>query len=240
MNVRQLPLTLRWPAQQRFETFVAGENAAAVASIENAAVDGQMPWVYVSGVANVGKSHLLLAACARATASGRSAQFLSLRRIANGHEPAKIAESLRSLGGSDVLALDDIDAIAGASEAEHALFDLFNRCKMEKSTLLFSALAPPAAAGFQLPDLISRLSSCTQAPLKPLDDAARREAVRQRAAARGLTFDDAVLDWLFEHTPRDLGSMTTLIERIDRDSLAAKKRITVTFLRNLINRSGNG
>ncbi len=73
----------------------------------------------------------------------------------------------------------------------------------------------------------------TQIALKPLGDAARREAVRKRASARGIELDNAVIDWMFEHTPRDLGSLAALIERIDRESLAAKRRITVPFLRTL-------
>jgi DnaA family protein len=100
--------------------------------------------------------------------------------------------------------------------------------------MLFGAEAAPAQVGIDLPDLVSRLSSCTQAWLKPLDDAARREAVRQRAQARGIILDDAVVDWLFAHTVRDLGSLTALLERIDREALAAQRRVTVPFLRKLL------
>ena len=39
---------------------------------------------------------------------------------------------------------------------------------------------------------------------------------------------------MFAHTPRDLGSLAELIERIDRESLAAKRRVTVPFLRKLL------
>lgn len=228
MNV-QIPLALRWPAQQRFDTYVAGDNAAAMTLVERAAEGTDSAWVFASGSAGCGKTHLLIAACAAASAQGRSAQYLSLAKL-----PDDRAQAIRSLGGSDLLALDDVGAIAGNRDAEHALFDLYNRSKAEKSTLLFAAAAPPAQLGIGLPDLLSRLSACTQATLKPLDDAARREALRQRAQARGLVLDDAVLDWLFARTQRDLGSLTVLIERLDRESLAAKRRITVPFLRQLL------
>lgn len=224
----QLPLALRWPAQQRFDTFVAGDNGAALALLR-ATAQGEAQWTFLAGPAGSGKSHLLLAASAQASALGRSAQYLSLAK-----RTADRAAAVRTLGGSDVLALDDLQAIAGDAQTEHALFDLYNRCKMEKSTLLFAATASPAQLGLGLPDLISRLASCTQALLKPLDDAARREAVRQRAQARGLVLDDAVLDWLFAHAPRDLGSLTALLERIDREALAAQRRVTVPFLRKLL------
>jgi DnaA-homolog protein len=229
----QLPLALRWPPQQRFETFVVGDNAAAVALVRQASVDNSA-WVFVNGGIGSGKTHLLIAACAAAGGNERSAQYLSLAKL-----PGDRGATIRSFGGSDLLALDDVDAIAGDRDVEHALFDLYNRCKVDKSTLLFGACKPPAQMGIALPDLVSRLSACAQATLKPLDDAARREAVRQRAQARGLVLDDTLLDWLFAHTQRDLGSLSALIERLDHESLAAKRRITLPFLRQLLEAEKN-
>jgi DnaA family protein len=231
----QLPLTLRWPAQQRFDTYVAGDNRASIALLRSIAESTQAPWVFVNGPAGCGKTHLLIAACAAASERGRSAQYLPIAKL-----PGERAATIRTLGGSDLLALDDIDAIAGDRAAEHALFDLYNRCKVEKSILLFAADKPPAQLGINLPDLVSRLSACAQATLKPLDDGARRETLRQRALSRGLVLDDVVLDWLFARTQRDLGSLTALIERLDRESLAAKRRITVPFLRSVLGRDADG
>jgi DnaA family protein len=225
---RQLPLTLRWPAQQRFDSYVADGNAAAVDAIASAAA-AITPWIFLSGITGVGKTHLLIAACAAATARDRPAQYLSLSKLSASPDAA-----IRAFGGSAFVAVDDIDAVGGNRDAEVALFDLFNRLKADGASVVFAASAAPAQIGLTLPDLVSRLSSCTQLPLKPLNDDARRAAVRQRAAARGIELDNTVIDWMFDHTPRDLGSLAALIERIDRESLAAKRRITVPFLRALI------
>ena len=245
----QLPLALRWPAQQRFDAYVPGDNALAIGLLTAAAQSADAPWVFIAGAAGSGKTHLLIAACAAANASGRDAQYLSLRNVSGErHMPfaqsdaeratsstrPDIAATLQALHGSDLLALDDVDAVAGNAPAELALFDLYNRARSEKSTLLFSAAAAPGQAGLALPDLVSRLSACAQCVLKPLVDSERREALRQRALARGLTLDDNVLDWLFARTQRDLGSLTALLDRLDRESLAAQRRITVPFLRKLL------
>ena len=229
MKPDQLPLAMRWPAQQRFDTFFAGDNGATLDLVQRAATDAAAPWVFVSGAAASGKTHLLIAACAAATAAGRRAQYLSLRNLSGG-----APDSIRALGGSDLLALDDLDAITGRREAEHALFDLYNRGKAETYTFLFAASRAPAQLGIGLPDLVSRLSACAQAPLKPLDDAARSEVLRERAAARGIELDDAALAWLFARTQRDLGSLTALLDRLDRESLAAKRRVTIPFLRQVL------
>ena len=58
--------------------------------------------------------------------------------------------------------------------------------------------------------------------------------MRDRAYARGIVLDDAALDWLFARTERDLASLTALLDRLDRESLAAKRRVTVPFLRKLL------
>ncbi|HVJ63275.1 MAG TPA: DnaA regulatory inactivator Hda [Tahibacter sp.] len=230
--MQQLPLGWRWPAQQRFDTFHVGANGIAVAAMTRAATEPDAPWLFLHGAEGSGRTHLLIAACQAASEAGSSAQYLPLAAL-----PAPREAAIRGFGGSDLLVLDDVDAIAGEREAEHALFDLYNRCRAERSTLVFAASAPPAQIGIALPDLVSRLSSCTQLPLKTLDDAERRDVLRARAEARGIALDEAVLDFLFTRYARDLGSLGALLDRVDRESLAAQRRVTVPFLRQLLKAS---
>ncbi|MEO6689134.1 MAG: DnaA regulatory inactivator Hda [Dokdonella sp.] len=225
----QLPLALRWPAHQRFDSFVPGQNGVAIDLLREAAVDARCSWVYLSAAAGSGRTHLLIATCSAASDAGRRAQYLPMAAL---HAPR--ADAIRGFGGSDLLAIDDLDAIAGERDAEHALFDLYNRCRAEGATLLFAAGAPPTQLGIGLPDLVSRLSACTQVSLKPLDEEARRALFRYRALARGIELDDGVLDWLFARAKRDIGSLLDALDRIDRASLAAQRRVTVPFLRTLL------
>lgn len=225
----QLPLALRWPRRQRFEHFHAGaHNAAALAAVEALAGQPGAPWIYLHGPGGSGRSHLLLAAAQAAGVAGRRVQYLPLATLADR------AAALRGVVGSEWLALDDIDALAGQREAEHALFDLYNQTRAEGGAMLFAASAGPAELGIGLPDLRSRLGACTQFAIKPLDDAERRAVLRERAAARGIELDDAVLDWLFARYVRDLGALLDLLDRLDRASLAAQRRVTVPFLRGFL------
>jgi len=43
-----------------------------------------------------------------------------------------------------------------------------------------------------------------------------------------------VLDWLFAREKRDLGSLLGVLDRVDAASLAAQRRVTVPFLRKLL------
>lgn len=225
----QLPLALRWPAHQRFESFVCGPNGVAVDLLRAAANGAQTSWLYLAGANGSGRTHLLIAACAAANCGGHSAQYLSLAALR-----APRAEAVRGFGGSELLAFDDIEAIVGDRETEHALFDLYNRCRAEQATLLFAATAPPGQLGIVLPDLVSRLSACTQIALKPLGEHERRALLRERALARGIELDEGVLDWLFTRGKRDLASLFEVLDRVDSAALAAKRRVTVPFLRGLL------
>ena len=226
----QLPLALRWPAHQRFDAFRAGDNGVAVELLRAAACDGSPSSVYLAGPGGSGRTHLMIAACAAANEVGRDAQYLPL----TSRRAEDLPVSIRAFGGSTVLAIDDVDAIARDADAEHALFDLYNRCRAEGATLLFAARVPPAQAGFGLPDLVSRLSSCTQVSLKSLDEAERRDLLRERAGARGIELDEAVVDWLFAREKRDIASLLGVLDRVDAASLAAQRRVTVPFLRKLL------
>ncbi len=232
--IPQLPLALRWPRRQRFEHFHPGANAATLASVEQLARVPGTPWLYLCGPVGSGKSHLLMAACQAAIESGRTVQYLPLASLRDK------AAAIRGVAGSGFLALDDLGAIAGDREAEHALFDVYNQAKAEGATLLFGAEALPSQLGLGLPDLRSRLGACQQALLKPLDDAERRAVLRQQAASRGIELDDTVLDWLFNRYARDLGALLDLLDRLDQASLAAQRRITVPFLRGFLKEAEPG
>jgi len=229
----QLPLALRWPRRQRFEHFHAGANAAALAAVRTLAVEADAPWIYLHGSAGSGRSHLLLAACQAATAAGRRAQYLPLASITDR------AAALRGVAGSELLALDDLGAIAGDPDAEHALFDLYNRTRSDGGALLFAAAMAPAELGVGLPDLRSRLGACTRFALKPLDDGERRAVLQAQAAARGIELDDSVLDWLFARYARDLGALLDLLDKLDQASLAAQRRVTIPFLRDFLREAGS-
>lgn len=228
----QLPLVLRWPRRQRFEHFHVGDNAAALDAVRTLAIEPGAPWIYLHGASGSGRSHLLLAACQAATAAGRRAQYLPLAAM------REHATALRGVVGSELLALDDLGAIGGDHEAEHALFDLYNRTRADGNALLFAADATPTQLGIALPDLRSRLGACTQFALKSLDDDERRVVLKAQAASRGIELDDSVLDWLFARYVRDLGALLDLLDRLDQASLAAQRRITVPFLRNFLQEAG--
>ena len=227
----QLALELRMPPDQRFDTFVAAP-PAALALLHATARGEANESVYLEGTHGTGKSHLLRATCAAADAQGRQVAFLPLASLRG-----RLRDALELVAGRDLVAIDGLEAIAGERDDEIALFDLHNHARDEGKALLYAADAAPAALGFVLPDLVSRLAQCHRIALSPLDDDGRREVLRLRARHRGVAFDEAAIDWLLRRAGRDLAGLTALLDRLDRASLAAQRRITVPFLREVLGAS---
>lgn len=227
--IRQFPLDLRWPPHQRMDAFYPGANEAAWREVRALVEAGAHPWLFVHGAAGTGKSHLLIAACRAVIEVGQRARYVSLASL-----PAPRADALAGIDATGLLAIDDVQAIAGDRDVERALFDLYNRARAAGARMLIAANASPAEIGITLPDLVSRLSACTQFALRPLDDSGRRDMLRLLAGRMGLRLDDDVLDWWFARQPRDPASLVALLQRIDRAALAAQRRVTIPFLRELL------
>lgn len=224
---RQLPLSLRYPPDQRLDVFVAPP-AGALAQLAELAESGD-PWMYLVGPHDSGKTHLALGFCAQAEALGKTATYLPMAALAG-----RVREALPMPHAGMCIALDGVEHIAGRHEDEVALFDFHNAARSVGAGVLYTAREAPDALGLTLPDLRSRLSQLTRLGLTAADDATRAAILRLRAERRGLAMDDAAIDWLLRRARRDLGSLTALLERLDRESLAAKRRVTVPFLRQVL------
>lgn len=226
----QLPLQLTSRNRQTFDTFVAGENQEAVGALRALLVAEDATSAFVSGPECSGKTHLLIAACREV---GDGAQYLPLKALG-----ADVERALIHTPRAALTVIDDVQELAGQREAEIALFDLFNRGRETGMRFVFSARAAPAHIPLTLPDLVSRLQSCVRFQLKPLQESQRRQVLQERAVAKGFELDDAVLDFLFRRHARDLGALLDMVDRLDRESLVAQKKVTVHFLRQMMSMPG--
>jgi DnaA family protein len=227
VNIPQLPLALRFPADQRFSNYAGA--ADTVAWLLDIAAGTQRGWTFLSGPASCGKTHLLLATAAAASERGARMVYLPL-----GGARGRLRDWLTHQEDADLILLDGLDAVVGEREDEVALFDFHNRARATNAVVVYAARETPQLLTLVLPDLRSRLAQCTQLALAAPSEEERREVLRRRAEARGLQLDDAVLDYLFRRVDRDLGTLTALLDRLDRAALAAQRRLTVPFLRSVL------
>jgi DnaA family protein len=93
----------------------------------------------------------------------------------------------------------------------------------------------PRECGFQLPDLASRMSRLPVFQLRPLDEAQRVSALQLRAGHRGLVLPDETALYLLRRVPRDMASLYEMLDRLDFEALRAKRRLTIPFVRDVLN-----
>lgn len=223
----QLPLNLKYSADQRLDYFVSPD-AGLIEQLRHIAQNPSQN-CFIQGAQGSGKTHLLIATCAMAETYQHPPFYFSLARLQDA-----LGTALNALHTYSLVALDDIDAIAGDRNAELALFDFHNQMHDAGHAILYASKLLPDANMFALPDLRSRLSQCTQIRLHTLDEEARKQLIAARASRRGLLIDDAVIDWLLTHSHRDIRHLTTLLDELDKASLAEQRRLTIPFIKKYL------
>src|SRR3954471_9925386 len=119
MTPTQIPLGIGLRDSSVFASFWPGRNRPVVDALL-ALVPHQPPTcVWLHGAGGLGKTHLLQALCARAGERAESAAYLPLEE-ARSMGP----EVLNGLGELSLVCLDDVEAVLGKSDWEHALFRL--------------------------------------------------------------------------------------------------------------------
>lgn len=235
MNNPQLPLGLALRDSARFESYFAGTNREVVDNLKATASGNGEVFIYVAGADGMGKTHLLQATCHAAAQNQRSTAYFSM----SGHSslaPAVYA----GLEQQQLVCLDDIDAIAGNAEWERALFDLFNRMRDSGNTLLVGANRRADQVGFRLPDLVSRLGWGVTYVLRPLADDDVLQALACRAETRGLELPADTAAFLLKRIPRDLPSVFDLLDRLDEASMVEQRRLTIPFVKSVLEDSAGG
>ena len=222
----QLPLQIGLRPPATLEGFVAGDNAQALAGVRACALGSGEPLLFLAGPPGSGRTHLLAGACNLAAAAGRRCAYLPLGA------PAGLAPALLSdLEGLDLVCLDDIDGIVGDRHWEEAVFALFNGLRDHGGRLIVAAARRPGDLPLGLPDLRSRLCWGLLLTLHPLRDDQLCAALEAAARARGLRLGDGVARYLVARLPRALPELIGALDRLDRASLAAKRPLTLPFVR---------
>jgi DnaA family protein len=219
----QLPLALRPASDFRFETFVG---APEVLGRLRAMAAGEPGFVLLSGAEGSGKTHLAIATAQAAAAAGIAVQYVPLA-----HLQGRVEQGLAGLDRLGLVVLDGLDAVLGARADEVALFDFHNRCQAAGCEVLYVAHQAPGALAVGLPDLRSRLGQCVQLTLPRRDDVQRGAILQRKAQDRGWTLDESAVAYLLRRVGRDMASLVTLLDQLDRLSLAEQRRVTVPLIR---------
>ncbi|MBY5979122.1 DnaA inactivator Hda [Ferrimonas balearica] len=226
----QLSLPVHLPDDETFRSYYPAGNQQLIDSLRQAAAGEGETVTYLWGSGKSGRTHLLHATCVYASELDRPTFYLPLGIHAS-MSPA-ILDGLEDLA---LVCLDDIDEVCRHPIWEEALFNLYNRVR-EKGTcrLVVSARAPANQAGFLLPDLVSRLNWGIHYQLHPLSDDAKLAALQRRAKMRGLDLEEEVGRFLMTRLARDLRTLFEVLDRLDKASMVAQRRLTIPFVKEIL------
>jgi DnaA regulatory inactivator Hda len=223
---RQYPLPLpHREAMEADDYLVTSGNREAFAWV-NAWPEWPSHCLIIIGPSGSGKTHLLNLWMQRSRGKSLAAQDLATNDAAN-----LSAEN-------NILAIDDADKIAGNGAGEETLFHLYNLLREAKGYLLLTASRPPAQWEIGLADLRSRLLASPAATIAAPDDKLLGMLLVKQFHDRQIEIGADVVAYLLPRIERTTAALRSLVEELDRVSLAEGRGVTVALARRILEAGG--
>lgn len=233
----QLSLPIHQIDDETLENFYTENCQVLLESLSQNFGEVKQPFFYIWGDKSCGKSHLLKAISNHYLLNQKTSSFIPLEK-SHYFSPIVLdgAEQL------DVVCLDDLQCVAGDEEWELAIFNLFNQIREQqglfgeghKTLLLISANCPPQELNIRLPDLRSRLTWGEVYHLNNLNDEQKRTILQRNAYQKGVELSDEVANFLLKRLGRDLQVLISQLDRLDRASLQAQRKLTLPFVKETL------
>lgn len=225
----QLTLGVSLRDQATFDSYWPGSNIQLVQELLKSLEGTGERTIYWYGSGGLGRTHLLQACCHNANGRMEGSVYIPLAEWR--HLSPDIFEGLET---RQVVCMDDIHQIAGMPVWEEAFFHAYNRIRESGGTLFVTAGMVPAALGFGLKDLVSRLAGGMIFQLQPLSDDEKLEMLIMRASRRGMVLSGEAGRFILTHCPRHMSTLCAALDALDRASLAAQRRLTIPFIKSVL------
>ena len=119
------------------------------------------------------------------------------------------------------------------ASAQQALFIAINEARDGGPGVLAAGDKPPAQLALRA-DLSTRLAWGLVYQLAPLGDEDKARHLKTVAAERGLQLSDDIVGYLLTRLPRDMASLQSVVEVLDRYSLMRKRPLTLPLVREAL------
>jgi DnaA family protein len=129
---------------------------------------------------------------------------------------------------------DDVQALD--ADGQQRLFGAINAAREGRGAVLAAGSAPPVALALR-EDLRSRLAWGLVYHLKPLGETEKMRHLQAEAGRRGLALSDEIAAYLLARVPRDMATLTALLEALDRQALTRKRPLTLPLVREVLGAS---
>ena len=220
MNQLSLPISL--DSKMLLDNFIA--NSELVNLIHQLFQDKKASEIYVYGLTGQGKTHVLQGLVLKALASDKNAIYIDCIDSF----PEHLLDFIDQLS---FISLDNVDLIS--KENQEIFFDLYNRARQAGVVILVSGSSLPADLTV-MKDLKTRLSLAAVFKLEALNDELTMDVLNKQMNDKNLTIDSKIYEYLFKNYSRDLNTLVSAMNQLDKASLQSKKAISIPFVKTVL------
>lgn len=230
-----------------FDTFYESECNRIARTIGQTVADnpGQAPLnlLFIYGPSGVGKTHLVQAIGHRAlekhpdlrvcyvSSAQFEAQYVHDARFSDRANFISLYQQM------DMLIIDDIQGLIGKTATQQAFFEIFNHLYLLNKQIVITSDVPPVNFGGMEERLITRIQSSLMMPLERPDLDLRRKILRQKVAASGVDLGEEVVEFIAEHTSKNVRELDGTVKTLLTYSQIQDKPIDLQFARAVMSQS---
>ena len=226
--MQQLPLGVRLPDRAVFASFLPARNREALAHAELVAAGEATGATWICGPASAGKSICCRPSARRRPRRGARATF---RWRSSRRSVSACWKACRSCSAS---AWTTSRRSPAAWNGRRPSSVCCAKSRSAAARWSWRHGRRRRSLGWALPDLGSRCAAGAVLQLRPLDEAEQQQALQLRARLRGFELPEETSRWLQRRFPRDMRRLYELLDTLDEAALAAQRRLTVPFIREVL------
>ena len=220
MNQLGLPISLN--SKMLLDNFIA--NSELVNLIPQLFQKKKASEIYVYGLTGQGKTHLLQGVVLKALEIDKNAIYIDCIDAFPEH-------LFDFIGQLNFISFDNVDLIS--SDNQETFFDLYNRARQAGVIVLVSGSSLPSDLTV-MKDLKTRLSLAAVYKLEELNDDSTMDVLNKQMSDRNLTIDSKIYEYLFKNYSRDLNTLVSAMNELDKASLQSKKAISIPFVKTVL------
>ncbi|MEK9793804.1 MAG: DnaA/Hda family protein [Gammaproteobacteria bacterium] len=216
----QIPIDFEFLKKKTFDNFIIGNNEKLFHELANVSNSNQIILIY--GQKSSGKTHIC-----NALLNQSNAFNLFINTGVN-------LDAINPSDSYNLLVIDDLDQLISTPIFEEKLFTILNNQILNKKPAVITSSRDISECSFTLKDLSSRLLSDKIFTINELSDSEKIEMMISLSSQRGLVIPEKSLNYIINNCNRDLFFLCAFIRSLDDVSLSAKKRITIPFIKKVI------
>ncbi len=185
--------------------------------------------LFVWGSHSSGKTHLAQAICHTFDQStNKTCVYLPLNNEKISHH------ILEGLADVDLICIDSLESVRGSYDWQVALFNLYNELKDSSKKLIIFSKETPLQMQLELADLTSRLSSMSIYRLNKIDDENLVEFIQTSGKNVGVEINIEVATFILNRSDRSIINLKRIITTLDEQSLAHHRKVTIPFVKEIL------